>query len=336
MNRFEDLWKNAVKQLGNQALEEHLDKLNFPGQLAVLANRGFGLDAVPLRDKFIDFLSQEVAKHPALQPHRVDATKIKALLTALLVDRQDLSGILDGSHLQRLIVEVATEEAAEQLAERLPVPIRPKEVRQAAQLLMTGEFFRDIGATTTTVISTIPKIPVSLVKDVERLAPLRVHQLVLAALKDATELPLAARTVFSALVEGNILGHIGALNNVVGPNVIPDHVLRGLTPGTLRHNREVMGHTLTWLYEIETVKTVADLVSDLISPENESLRLALVIYARANGIPIEQRHLDVLRQSVLDTDSPDLTPALKEGVEFLLEQYGQPELQRILGRLINI
>ena len=49
MNRFEDLWKNAVKQLGNQALEEHLDKLNFPGQLAVLANRGFGLDTVPLR-----------------------------------------------------------------------------------------------------------------------------------------------------------------------------------------------------------------------------------------------------------------------------------------------
>ena len=107
-------------------------------------------------------------------------------------------------------------------------------------------------------------------------------------------------------------------------------VVGDLRDGQLDHAPALMTHTLRWLYGAASVKSVADMMATLLAPENESFRLALVLYARANGIPLEPEHLDALRTSVFDTEAPDLGPLLVVGVTELRERYGDEGMEGAL------
>ena len=83
-------------------------------------------------------------------------------------------------------------------------------------------------------------------------------------------------------------------------------VLQDLTDdGKLDHPPGVLRETMACLLGFASLATTVHLLSDLIRPENRSVRLALVVYARSNGIPLEDSDLDVLRDHVLNTDQPD-------------------------------
>lgn len=94
-------------------------------------------------------------------------------------------------------------------------------------------------------------------------------------------------------------------------------------------------NTLGQFYDVATLREIATLLRALFAPENETARLALILYARANGVPITQQHLDVLRDSILNVENPDLAPILEAGVGFLRERYHDKLLGRLQGLVLG-
>ncbi|MGH7348980.1 MAG: hypothetical protein ACREI6_03110, partial [Candidatus Rokuibacteriota bacterium] len=81
-------------------------------------------------------------------------------------------------------------------------------------------------------------------------------------------------------------------------------------------------NTLRWLYGQATAAAVAEAVRRIIARDNETARLAILIYARAHGIPLTSEGLDALHDGPLDSGDPDLGPALAAGVQALTAQRG--------------
>jgi hypothetical protein len=122
--------------------------------------------------------------------------------------------------------------------------------------------------------------------------------------------------------------------DVAGTPFIPLRVLQDLLDdGKLNHPPGVLRHTMASLLGFASLATTAHMISELISPENRSVRLALVVYAHANGIPLEDADLDLLRNDVLNTDHPDLGPVLVAAVDRYLDQKGAGQLVTALRQV---
>jgi hypothetical protein len=172
------------------------------------------------------------------------------------------------------------------------LPVTPEEAAQVLELLRSGEFFSDAAGTTSAVIQLTRELPRALVRDVPR-TPGRLDELGEALVRDGID----------------AFGHIGQ----VAADLLDGHLDRPPSPLT---------NTLRWLYGNAAATAVAETVRKIIGRDNETARLAILIYARAHGIPLTPEGLDALRDGPLDSQDPDLGPALAAGVEALTTQHG--------------
>ncbi|MCW5890602.1 MAG: hypothetical protein KIT14_08620 [bacterium] len=307
MNEFEDAWTNAARHvegaLAGQLEPRQVQRLvgllratSSPGalSLAALGTRPAGAGEGD-GSVFLRTLAEGAAQHPRVRAVGLDPERIEEILRAILVERTgiDRQGV-DAELLGRLLSAGA---------ERAGIPIRPEEVPRIVRLLTSGEFFGDLGETTAIVVDTVPKIPLALLRDVP----------------DLWKLPRVLRLA--------VRRDLGLLLPAV-PTLLGD-----LRDGRLDHPPGLLVHTMRALYAMTTLRTIAETISALIDPGNQSVRLAIVIYARANGIDIEERHLDLLRGTLLDTQDPDLGPVLAEAIALLRTRYGADDLERVLGQL---
>jgi len=67
---------------------------------------------------------------------------------------------------------------------------------------------------------------------------------------------------------------------------------------------------------------VAEAVRRVIGRDNETARLAILIYARVHGIPLTPEGLDALHDGPLASRDPDLGPVLAAGVRVLTTRRG--------------
>ncbi|HJR01368.1 MAG TPA: hypothetical protein VKA83_07055 [Methylomirabilota bacterium] len=172
------------------------------------------------------------------------------------------------------------------------LPVTPEEAAQVLELLRSGEFFSDAAGTTSAVIQLTRELPRALVRDVPR-TPGRLDELGEALVRDGID----------------AFGHIGQ----VAADLLDGHLDRPPSPLT---------NTLRWLYGNAAATAVAETVRKIIGRDNETARLAILIYARAHGIPLTPEGLDALRDGPLDSQDPDLGPALAAGVEALIARHG--------------
>ena len=172
------------------------------------------------------------------------------------------------------------------------LPVTPEEAAKILELLRSGEFFSDAAGTTSAVIQLTRELPGALVRDVPR-TPGRLAELGEALVRDG--------------VDG--LGHVSQ----VAADLLDGHLDRPPSPLT---------NTLRWLYGNAAATAVAETVRRIIGRDNETARLAILIYARAHGIPLTPEGLDALHDGPLNTRDPDLGPALAAGVEALTAQRG--------------
>jgi hypothetical protein len=175
---------------------------------------------------------------------------------------------------------------------RPSLPVTPEEAAKILELLRSGEFFSDAAGTTSAVIQLTRELPGALVRDVPR-TPGRLAELGEALVRDG--------------VDG--LGHVSQ----VAADLLDGHLDRPPSPLT---------NTLRWLYGNAAATAVAETVRRIIGRDNETARLAILIYARAHGIPLTPEGLDALHDGPLNTRDPDLGPALAAGVEALTAQRG--------------
>jgi hypothetical protein len=111
----------------------------------------------------------------------------------------------------------------------------------------------------------------------------------------------------------------------------PRDVLTALRDG--RIDRAILPKTLGVVLNRAATKEVAETLRALIGPENRTVRLAILIYARTQGVDIDEEDLDALYQAI-DPANPDLSPLLNRGLDRLTTQYrGAGEALAILRRL---
>jgi hypothetical protein len=68
----------------------------------------------------------------------------------------------------------------------------------------------------------------------------------------------------------------------------------------------ILDNTLKTIFSVADVGNIIDAINALLAPENETLRIALSVYARLNGINLEQQDIDKVRETILDRDNPQL------------------------------
>jgi hypothetical protein len=197
---------------------------------------------------------------------------------------------------QPLVAEAITpatiERALDEIGRLRGVPIRVSEVREVIQLLTTGEVIVDVATGLRAVLLLVPRLPLALTRDALTLPdlPREVAEAIRADLKD--DAPRTLRDVIVDLHDGKLDGRRRILTNTL-------HVLLGrATPGVL----------------VETIRA-------LIGPENQTLRLAVLVYARTQGIDLDEKDLDALFRA-LDPDHPDLGALLDRGLERVTAAYG--------------
>jgi hypothetical protein len=89
--------------------------------------------------------------------------------------------------------------------------------------------------------------------------------------------------------------------------------------------------TLQVLHRSRVFTAAAHAIRRVIHPGNRSARLVIVLAARAHGLPLEARDLDLLRRAI-DADAPDLGPLLVGVVERLIQAYGRDAVRLLLTR----
>lgn len=172
------------------------------------------------------------------------------------------------------------------------LPVTPAEAAQVLDLLRSGEFFSDAAGTTSAVVQLTQRLPGALVRDIPR-TPSRLEELAEALVRDGAD----------------AFGHISQL----AADLLDGHLDRPPSPLT---------NTLRWLYGHAAARAVAETVRRIIGRDNETARLAILLYARIHGIPLTPEGLDALHDGPLDPADPDLGPALAAGVQVLTAQRG--------------
>lgn len=310
MIEFDQLLSRALDRLSQQQTALRLDDsqmgellralrgAQFPALLAVLGAKSFkpptGGD---LGQTLLHEAAGEIASRPELASQGVTADDVERALSAIFLHGARPDSVLRDDRLRTPILNAALRE----LAERTRVPVTPDQAESALKLLATGEFFGDLASTLAAVAFAVRELPIDLTHDVPHL-PIEIARLALALGADLVATPAAIPMVMHDL----------------------------LSDGKLDHPPGVLTHTMRCLLGFATLGTTSRMVATLLAPENQSVRLAIVIFARTHGIPLEETDLDTLRDSVFASDAPDLGPVLVSALTRYLDARGLPAVLETL------
>ncbi len=221
----------------------------------------------------------------AIDPKVTDATKQEGF---------DLDGMKDE----------AIEAAIQKGAERLNVPIPPKETRQEAiRLLRTGQFLGDIEEATAVILHTVPDLPVALAKD-------------------AKSLPRLPRKLLRA-IEQDLIG---------SPHVIAGVVKDLRENGELDNKPDVMSRTVRVLFGQAAPNRIAETLNTLLA--NPTVRCAVIMYAASQGVQIRDEDIDAVR-AALDPNDPDLGVLVVPAFERLVNERGLPQAMALLKKMAD-
>ena len=311
MGNFDRLIEAAIEHLRRRllakgwssteiaALCEQIESLNFPSLLAVLGtgrNRSGLLGA-----ELLDAAAQDVV-FEAPPDRDLKLGTVQRFLKEVLRLHVPLSEISVRESEGIEIKQELFRKGVSALAMRSGLTLSLDQTARVADLLANGEFFRDIGSATATTLSAVHGLPLAVAEDI-RWSP-RAIRLLFALIRDLRGTPVSAWKVFTEL--------------------------RG---GQLDDPPTVLAHTLRVLYATASIAAISEMIRTLLAKDNETFRLAVVLYARSAGIPIEDADLDVLRESAFNTDDPDLGPTLVRAIERLEESLGRNFLVGVLDRL---
>lgn len=170
--------------------------------------------------------------------------------------------------------------------------------RRAAQLLLSGRFLDDLAEAFAVIAYTIPDLPFDIAQNIRTL-PQVPKSLIAAITRDLGEIPSAIDAIIQDLRRD----------------------------GTITSQPTVMTHTMREIYRQATARQLATTIHTLL--ENESVRLALIIFARSKGVTISQEDLDQVRKAI-DPNTPNLGELLAPGYQQLSKRYGKAQAIEIL------
>ncbi len=280
-------------------LTTRIERLNFPGLLAVFGagKQRSGLLGAELLSAAAQDVAFEASPDLGLKPGA-----IQRFLKDVLHRHISLAKIPVRASESEEIKRRRFEKGVGALAQRSGLAPSLDQTKRIADLLARGEFFRDVGSTTAATLSTLRVMPLAVARDI-RWSP-RAIVLLFALRRDLRGTPASTWRLFAQL--------------------------RG---GDLDDPPAVLTHTLRALFATASMAAVSETIRTLLAKDNETFRLAVILYARSAGIPIEESDLDVLRESVFGAGDPDLGPVLVGAIERLEKNLGRTFMVGVLDRL---
>jgi hypothetical protein len=293
----------AARGLPPEQIADLLEGASLPGLLASIGYGGAlqanGAAPTTSVDEFLRTVATNTSLDPAAVGSGIAAGDVQSLLADALAGGRGGSGTSDDT-VRRVLWPLAMRA----LERETGVTLDDEQREQAIALLTSGRLFADAAQSVATVLHLVPGLPLALVRDVGT-SPFRLVQLSVAAASDLAGTPASAVAIVADL----------------------------LADGDLDQHPALMVRTLGVLFRFASVASVAATLADLVRPENKSVRLALVAYARANGIPLREADLDLLRSSLLQTSHPDLGPLLAAAVQRMVDERGGAYLHKVLSRI---
>jgi hypothetical protein len=192
----------------------------------------------------------------------------------------------------QVITPATIERALDEIGRLRGVPIRVSEAREVVELLTTGEVIVDVATGLRAALLLAPRLPIALTRD-------------------ALALPELPRAVVDAI-------HADLRDDA--PRT-PRDVITDLRDGRLDGRRRILTNTLRVLLGRAAPGVLVETIQGLIGPENQTLRLAVLVYARTQGIDLDEKDLDALFRA-LDPANPDLGILLDRGLERVTSVYG--------------
>ena len=296
------------RRLSSQQVEPSLqdgvvdavEGLNFPGLMSVLA-----ISDAPnwgALSHFNDSIGS-LGGQPSLP---IDPTKLKSMIQSILVDRRHPNAAMGAAGVASENREEALARILQGLAQSNGFPnITPDQAAEAARLVLTGEFFEDTQDATAAIAHVVSGLPIALARDIPT-SPTRLLSLSISMLRDVVSMRGSASQVLADLRDNGKLD---------------------------RQYPTALTRTFRGLYRFATIASVAEMLRSLVAPENQSVRMAIVLYARANGIPLGEEDLDTLSNQVFNSENPDLSPLLPAAWDRLRTRYSSEE---ILDRLTQM
>ena len=199
--------------------------------------------------------------------------------------------------------DISDSKAIRAALKRIPLPkgVKPAEAQQAIDLLLTGQFRSDVADATAEVLHLIPDLPVSVVRDIQSLPRLPIR-LVIAIKRDLFTVPSRIRLVSKDLLDN----------------------------GRLDRQPVILHNTVRVIFQQAAPFQVAQTVQTLLG--NQTVRLAIILYARSEGIEISQKELDAV-QEALDPNDPDLGALVVPAYERFSKEIGVGRAMELLERL---
>jgi hypothetical protein len=253
-----------------------------------------------LRQRANDFLTNQLAAGAAsVQGFGVGPM----LVVAALGTRNDGAGTVNAA--PQPINAKLVGDVLKQVSGHLPAEIRSDEIKQVLTLLRTGEFHAD-------VLQGIRALLMLL-----RIAPHSALETILQAPKLPRDLVRAVSwDLFESLDETSVRTFLTDAKD--GKIDDPPNFLR---------------NTLAAVLTLASLRAVIETLRELIDQDNETFRLALIVYARSQGIDLTPEDLDALR-GALDPADPNLGIVFGRGLEYVRRRTGGPnEAADIIQRL---
>jgi hypothetical protein len=314
MNHFDHLLLRAVDEVkatdfrGNYSADDikstvdGIKRLSFSGLLSILGANAFeeGPDG---GHTYLDAGATVVARDKVSKDSGIGKNQLVGFLKNVLQRRVSPSRLISQDQIRRAILI----RAVQILANKAGIDtVSDQQVEEIVQLLETGKFFDDISSSTAAVISTVQGVKIDLVKD---LSPYNLSRV--------------------ALRVGSVLPRdLGEATNFLAVEVLQDL----FDNGQIDHPPGLLVHTFATLYDLATVESTANMVRSLIHPENRTVRIAIMIYARSNGVILEDKDLDAV-YIALDPSNPNLTPLVTAATRNLSRRYVPAEGLRLLDRM---
>jgi hypothetical protein len=179
---------------------------------------------------------------------------------------------------------------------------RDENVKKAARLLLTGQFFGDMADAFAVIFHTVPSLSLAIAQDVPSL-PHFPRRLALAIKRDLGDAPSLIEEVTTDLRED----------------------------GEIDSSPTVLGNTIRVLYRQATSQRIAKTVYNLLG--NESVRLAIIVFARSKGINISQADVDRVRKAI-DPEGPNLGELLAPGLQHLIKHWGYAQAMELLDQFV--
>ncbi len=206
-----------------------------------------------------------------LQELGMDRETATMIAHAIVVDHKLPPALLENPKIRQVIKKTLADQALKQS------PIRPDEAAQIVELLSSGELLSDIAYTLVQVF----KLAAS---------PLSFWDRRMSVIRFLLGFPKA------------LISDISPLELIKRFSEQLNQIKHGKPPKA----PEILNNTLKNVYSLVLIQDVIETVSQLLQPENQSLRIALLIYARLHHVNLEEKDIDQVNETVFNTENPQL------------------------------